>query len=196
MILPKFTYIYGLYDPRKPSVIVYVGKTNNHYTRLGYYKKGAYTVSTPVYKWVRSLLETGIEPKIKVIEKCKFENWKIRERRLISIWRKKNKNLLNILNGGDGSAVKGIKEFCDKCGIKRVKLFLKDGFRCPVCRPYNRKIYEKSWGIETRAYKKKNGLCIHRYKCMNDVVSGKSRCEMHLIEHRDNERRRRILWQK
>lgn len=183
MILPKVAYIYGLYDPRNHNQIVYVGKTNNHYSRLGYYKKDAYKCTTPVYKWVRSLLEAGIEPCLKVLEKCKFMNWRSRERRLISIWRKLNSSLLNVLNGGNGSDVKGIKEFCDKCGTKRVKLFINDGFRCPVCRPAERKIYERSWNARTRKQKIQNGICVHN-GCTNKLES-KTRCKIHLIRHRE-----------
>jgi hypothetical protein len=145
-MIPKFAYIYGLYDPRNSNEIVYVGKTNNHYNRLGYYKKDAYKYSSPVNLWIRSLLEKGISPCIKVLERCKFKNWKIRERRLISIWRKINSNLLNILDGGNGTGVKGVKQFCDRCGTKRTRIFVKDtSLRCPVCRPLQKMSQEKKW---------------------------------------------------
>lgn len=38
-MIPETAHIYGLFDPRIPDVIWYVGKTNNFHNRLQYYRK-------------------------------------------------------------------------------------------------------------------------------------------------------------
>lgn len=134
--LPEFAYIYGLYDPRRPEIMMYVGKTNNHWSRLYYHRKNAKSEKSFTPKqWFRDLQSQGIEPQIKVLERCPFSEWRAREIALIAEWRIKNPNLLNKHAGGNGTDVKGKKEFCDKCGAKRYLLTPTDTtLRCPVCR--------------------------------------------------------------
>lgn len=143
-MIPQFAHIYGLFDPRCPNVIWYVGKTNNPHNRLQYYRKDAST--TPVYRWFRRLQNEGFEPKLRVLETCPFAEWKDRERVTIALHRKKNLLLLNKFAGGNGTGVKGCKEFCDTCGGKRVRLFPSDSsLRCPVCRKEERDKYYKGY---------------------------------------------------
>jgi hypothetical protein len=145
-MIPEVAHIYGLFDPRISDVIWYVGKTNNARTRLQYYRKDDST--TPVYRWFRRLQSEGSEPQLHILETCPFSEWQERERALINLHRKKNLLLLNVFDGGNGTAVKGRKEFCE-CGEKRIILYPSDGtLRCPVCRKAQRKAYEKKWVIE------------------------------------------------
>ncbi len=140
---PEVAHIYGLFDPRIPDVIWYVGKTNNARTRLQYYRKDKST--TPVYKWFRRLQAEGSEPKLRVLETCPFGEWKDCERAAIALHRKKNLLLLNIFDGGNGTAVKGRKEFCE-CGEARIRLHSSDtSLRCPICRKAERIEYYKSY---------------------------------------------------
>lgn len=150
--VPEKAYIYGLFDPRCPDVIWYVGKTNNQRTRLQYYRKDKST--TPVYKWFRRLQAEGSEPQLKVLEVCPFSEWKEREIAAIVLHRKKNLLLLNKLDGGNGTSVKGRKELCE-CGAKRIRLYPSDiALRCPICRPSQRKVYEKNWNLENKEHVK------------------------------------------
>lgn len=151
-MIPEKAYIYGLYDPRIPDVIWYVGKTNNPRTRLQYYRKDSST--TPVYRWFRRLQSEGSEPKLRVLEECPFAEWKDRERAVISLYRKKNLLLLNKLDGGNGTEVKGRKEFCSICGTKRIRLYPSDSsLRCPVCRKQKRTQYMENWHEKNPGYK-------------------------------------------
>lgn len=151
---PAEAHIYGLYDPRIPDVIWYVGKTNNAHNRLQYYRKDSST--TPVYRWFRRLQSEGAEPKLRILETCPFSEWKDRERAMIALHRKKNLLLLNVFDGGNGTAIKGRKEFCDHCGTKRVQLYPSDStLRCPVCRPKQRRAYEVAWNQQRPGYQEK-----------------------------------------
>ena len=209
-MIPEKAYIYGLYDARIPDVIWYVGKTNNPITRLQYYRKDPST--TPVYKWFRRLQSEGSEPKLRVLEECPFNEWKDRERAAIALYRKKNLLLLNKLDGGNGTEVKGRKEFCDKCGTKRVQLYPSDSTRrCPVCRKQQRAAYEASWANthseQLRKYRAsyyaanrltqrskarisrkqriERGLC---GQCESPAVPRRTMCQKHLTRARETRR--------
>lgn len=141
--LPEFAYIYGLYDPRQPEIMMYIGKTNNPYSRLHYHRKDAkYHASnpTPVWKWILGIQAEGIEPHFRVLEECIFSRWKEREIAFIALWREKNSKLLNRLAGGNGSDVRSKKLYCDKCGTERTKTLRDTSLRCPICRPVQYKI--------------------------------------------------------
>jgi hypothetical protein len=153
---PDFAYIYGLFDSRIPDVIWYVGKANHYQTRLIAHKRDAKQAEkkSPVQEWVLRLQAEGIQPKLRVLETCPFSEWKDRERAMISLHRKKNLLLLNKLDGGNGTEVKGRKEFCE-CGRQRIRLYPTDSsLRCPVCRPQQRRVYEKEWNERRPEYAK------------------------------------------
>ena len=151
--MPKVTYIYGLFDPRIPDVIWYVGKSNNPHIRFQYHKKAARKENnnSPVQKWFRRLQAEDSEPRFRILETCPFSEWKERERAMISLHRKKNLLLLNVWDGGNGADVKGQKEFCE-CGEKRVQLYPTDTLRCPICRKAERKEYETKWKLDRPDY--------------------------------------------
>jgi uncharacterized Zn finger protein (UPF0148 family) len=154
-MVPEKAYIYGLFDPRCPDVIWYVGKTNNHRTRLQYHRKDALCVErpTPVQKWIRRLHAEGVKIGLRLLADCPFSEWKFKEREMVALYRTKNLLLLNKLDGGNGTAIKGRKEFCDNCGAKRVILYPSDGtLRCPICRPKQRRTYEQRWAQENSAH--------------------------------------------
>ena len=133
-------------------MVWYVGKTNNPRTRLQYYLKGCER-PTPVYRWVERLQSEGVKPILSVLAECPFSEWKQTERDFISRYRKKNLLLINKLDGGNGTGVKGRKEFCDDCGTKRVRLYPSDSsLRCPVCRKAERSVYMQSWHDKNPGY--------------------------------------------
>lgn len=93
--------IYGIYDPNKPEIIRYVGKTKkkinqrlNEHIYLS--KKG---VKRPVNLWIKKLLDNDIFPKIIEIEKTNINEWCDREIYWVSFYRKKHE-LLNLSDGG------------------------------------------------------------------------------------------------
>lgn len=119
-------FIYGLYDPGKPEVVMVVGKTVRTLSQrlAGYVSKVGYELSksrklSSAHKWVNDLLIAGIRPGIRILETCKNKNWRSREKRSISIWQKRNPKLRNSHSGGAGADIKGIKYICE-CGEKRV----------------------------------------------------------------------------
>jgi len=137
--MQKVCYIYGLYDPRRPREIRYVGKTKNGLRRRlrGHVstarrgeKRGRHL--TPVEEWILSILHEGVRLSIVLVEECDRTNWKQRERRAITLYRNRGHRLVNVLLGGDGAENGEPKLFCE-CGARRKKYA--DGSRyCPTCR--------------------------------------------------------------
>jgi group I intron endonuclease len=89
-------YIYGLIDPRS-NKIRYVGKTNNPDQRLFDHIRHSKHKTTYKDKWIRSLLEIGLNPTITILEEC-GDNWVEREIHHISLY----ENLTNLTKGGEG----------------------------------------------------------------------------------------------
>lgn len=88
--------IYALRDPSTGEVR-YVGKANNPQARLKSHMRAARSRNTPVYCWIRSLKDKGLEPQMEVLEWT--EDWKSREKALIL--QHKSDRLLNLAEGGD-----------------------------------------------------------------------------------------------
>jgi hypothetical protein len=105
---PSLTaFIYGLFDPRNPLDIRYVGKTNNLARRLmvhiSYARNPKSIRNLRLLGWMRELLASGIKPKISVLEECPMSQWRDRERFWISRFRVQGGHLLNIDDGGNGA---------------------------------------------------------------------------------------------
>lgn len=92
--------IYGLFDPRNPKIIRYVGKTKMslrkrlqaHLDESRSKKHGTYKIN-----WVNSLLHQNIKPEIRILEECTIDNWQEREK----YWISKLDNLTNSTEGGE-----------------------------------------------------------------------------------------------
>lgn len=170
--MPERSYIYGLFDSRIPDVIWYVGKSNRPENRLQYYRKDE--SNSPVYKWFRRLVSEGFEPRLRVLETCPFDEWKDRERFYIALHRQKNLLLLNKLDGGNGTGVKGFKKYCDACGTKRERMYPSDeSFRCPICRKAQRRAYEAKWKADHPEYMPE--YCKQYYLDNRDLLLARSR---------------------
>jgi hypothetical protein len=93
----KVVEIYGLYCP-DTGELRYVGKANNAQKRL---KKHLFerVKSRPVNRWVKSLVDSGKAPVLKILETVPHDEWEEAERRLIAEHRKAGK-LLNLADGG------------------------------------------------------------------------------------------------
>lgn len=89
--------IYGLYCPDTDE-LRYVGKANNAGKRLKTHllERGLHR---PVNRWVRSLVDQGKAPVLRVLETVPAAEWEGAERRLIAEHRK-TANLLNLAEGG------------------------------------------------------------------------------------------------
>lgn len=90
--------IYGLYDP-DTDCLRYVGKANDSAERLKTHIREARTQKRPVCRWVKSLIDGGKLPVLRVIEEVHESKWEEAERRLIAEYRK-TCDLLNLADGG------------------------------------------------------------------------------------------------
>ena len=81
--------IYGLVDPRT-RCLRYVGKTHKRRElRLREHIESAEEgEASPVYYWIRQMLDAGCEPAIFVLERVPGDgDWREAERRQIAFWR-------------------------------------------------------------------------------------------------------------
>lgn len=103
--------IYALSDPRRPSAIRYIGKTEWSLTRRlsGHLCTSVKREKTYKSNWILSLLRENTSPKIWPIEICDSDAWESRERYWISFFKPLGL-LTNFTNGGEaGSFKKGHK---------------------------------------------------------------------------------------
>lgn len=98
------TSIYGLYDPRD-GVCRYVGKTIKPLAeRLRGHVNDARRRKHSVrrFSWVLSLLDAGVMPAIKLLEKVSDGRWADAERKWIAKFRADGIDLINTTDGGEG----------------------------------------------------------------------------------------------
>ena len=98
------TNIYGLYDPRRPHVIMYVGKgmegRARHHWKL-FLAKGV-TTNALLRAWFEKLRAAHIEPRWRFIEEgVPDAQWGNRERYWIAWWKERNPGLCNVAPGGN-----------------------------------------------------------------------------------------------
>lgn len=93
-------FIYALVDPRD-GVVRYVGKTIKKLERrlAGHLNEKK---DTRKFRWIQTLLQDGLTPKIKLIDTVPSESWEEHEIKWIA-WHKANGfDLTNTTSGGDG----------------------------------------------------------------------------------------------
>lgn len=93
----KMVEIYALHDP-DTNEIRYIGKANNAQKRLKSHILDR-RHNRPVCQWVKSLVENGKAPVVRVLETVPADQWEEAERRLIAAHRK-TCDLLNLADGG------------------------------------------------------------------------------------------------
>lgn len=99
----KYTYIYGLVDPRDGRVR-YVGKANNPRVRLRAHIQYRNNGHNPRKgKWIDALLKIGISPSLVFLERVESHQWQSAEKFQIAFFRERGLADLNIHKGGDGS---------------------------------------------------------------------------------------------
>lgn len=95
--------IYGIFDPREPEHIRYIGKTKfTLIKRLGQHISSSleYKRSGLKQDWIKKLINEGIRPDIKLICVTTEEHWEDIERYLIKQYKDDGHELLNIHRGG------------------------------------------------------------------------------------------------
>jgi hypothetical protein len=101
-MLDKITAIYGLFDPRNPEVVMYVGKglsqrASQHWK--DFLSKGM-TTNAPLRLWFNKLRSEGVELGWCFLEE-NLVDWENAERKWIAYWREKNPELCNVAPGGN-----------------------------------------------------------------------------------------------
>lgn len=92
--------IYGLVDPRDGE-IRYIGKADCAAKRLKSHMRDSRRRNTPVYCWIRKLVDLEMMPLIVVIDTVPDHEWMDAERRIIAVARARNLKLLNLADGGN-----------------------------------------------------------------------------------------------
>ena len=80
--------IYGMFDPRDRS-LRYIGKTHKRreWRLREHIEHAREGVARPVYDWIRSLLQSGIEPEIFVWRRISADaDWRQAEKDAIAFW--------------------------------------------------------------------------------------------------------------
>ncbi len=93
--------IYGLFDPREPEVVKYVGYTgyNAEYRLQQHVAEAKQNKQNYRCNWIRSLLNVGIRPEVKVLEIVSESTWQEREKHWIDIFAD---SVTNGTAGGEG----------------------------------------------------------------------------------------------
>lgn len=100
--------IYGLFDPREPDAIRYVGFSSNPSKRLWAHINEAKSSDQHTHKlsWMRRLLSEGVRPELKTLDICaSLDAAGVREIQLIAELRAAGHRLTNGTDGGDGTAL-------------------------------------------------------------------------------------------
>lgn len=94
--------IYKLVDPRNNQVM-YIGKTIGRLcNRMSVHIHCAKHDNTPRDIWIKELIDQGLKPEIKLIEKVNPEIWEDSEKYWINFYKKINSKLCNKAHGGGG----------------------------------------------------------------------------------------------
>jgi group I intron endonuclease len=93
-------FIYTLSDPITDTPM-YVGATSDIYNRYRQHK-GLSDSKTKNSKWIKSLKDNGLIPKVDVIETVNSLEWKFWEKHYISLYKSWGFELTNVTSGGLG----------------------------------------------------------------------------------------------
>jgi hypothetical protein len=96
--------IYALFDPRYPTIVRYVGKTQRPLDarmRSHIWEAGS-GLKSHRHHWIASLNAVGITPTVKLLEEVSADDWQAHEKRWIKHFRDAGHPLTNTSNGGDG----------------------------------------------------------------------------------------------
>lgn len=97
------TIIYCLYKEGF-SEIRYIGKTDNVPKRLKEHVRESLSGKhTAKCKWIKKVIESGGQIKIRIIKKVDVANWQNTEKQIIIACKKRGHRLLNLTDGGEGA---------------------------------------------------------------------------------------------
>ncbi len=101
--MTKTTNIYGLYDPRRPRVVMYVGKglSGRAASHWRHFLNNSTAVNKLLRAWFQQMKAANAEPRWRIVEVVPVSRWEERERRWIAAWRKRNPRLCNVTRGGN-----------------------------------------------------------------------------------------------
>lgn len=93
--------IYALYDPRDPDVVRYVGKTKTkiEIRRMRHVGEARRGLKNHRGNWIRSLLNAGVIPGVRLLAEVPAEVWPEYERQFIAQYKN---TLTNGTDGGEG----------------------------------------------------------------------------------------------
>lgn len=95
----KVAYVYGLHEPGQPERIRYVGRTTQPHQRMLNHKNSARSgEDSPLYQWVRTLMESESSFEFRILEECTTDEWTEREKFWICHYRESGE----LLNGSPG----------------------------------------------------------------------------------------------
>ena len=93
--------IYALFDPRHPDVVRYVGKTKTkiEIRRTRHVGEARRGLKNHRGYWIRSLLDAGVVPGVRLLAEVPAESWQEHERQFIA---QHKDTLTNSTDGGEG----------------------------------------------------------------------------------------------
>jgi hypothetical protein len=99
--LQETVYIYALFDPLRPDVVRYVGKTymkieTRRMRHVGEARRG---LKNHRGYWIRALLADGVIPVVRLLAEVPANGWQAHEKRFIAEYRE---TLVNSTDGGEG----------------------------------------------------------------------------------------------
>lgn len=94
--IPRFTYIYGLIDPRD-NRLRYIGKSNN--PRVRYSDHTTQPEDNHKGRWIKLLLRQGLKPTLIILDEVPFDDWQRYEYDWIEVFKPQ---LTNSKDGGIG----------------------------------------------------------------------------------------------
>jgi len=107
------TYIYYLFDPRKPDTPRYVGYTISPKYRLSTHRSPSFACNDPLSaknEWIRALSKDGLRPEMEILETTTWKDRNEREIYWVSYFGGKEK-LLNETGGGYFKTFQNLKIF-------------------------------------------------------------------------------------
>ena len=101
-LLMSMVTIYGLFDPRRPALIMYVGQSINPYRRLHQHRTRK-TGNVRLTRWITHLQLENYQIEMWPLEVVSRSEMEQAERHWIAHWREQNPALLNMSDGGEHS---------------------------------------------------------------------------------------------
>lgn len=98
----KTTFIYAHLEPHEDE-IRYVGKSGDPWGRVSTHLRDSKTEKFYQARWLNSLTERGLKPRLEIIAEVPIEDWEFWERHYIKYFRDLGFRLTNATPGGDGT---------------------------------------------------------------------------------------------